>query len=129
MRKLLIIVLLCLPVMASAQKAISLKKKFFGSYKGTIPSYKMDTGDDVVDVSSSAIYIEITKEDMTIAIGNNALHGTYKVMFMAKTYYLLDVKIDGQLASERIMVYKRGKKLSRDGMYPQPVAELKKYKG
>mgnify|MGYP000128209007 CR=1 FL=1 len=88
----------------------------------------MDVGEEVVNVSSSAIYIEIGKEDITLAIGNNSLHGTYKVLFMAKTYYLLDVNIDNQLASERVMVYKRGKKLSRDGMYPQPVAELKKYK-
>ena len=128
MRKLLILILLCFPLIGSAQKSVSLKKKYLGTYKGTIPAYKMDTGEEVVNVSSSAIYIEITKEDITLAIGNNSLHGTYKVLFMAKTYYLLDVNIDGQLASERIMVYKRGKKLSRDGMYPQPVAELKKYK-
>ncbi len=127
MRKLLIIALLMLPLLVSAQKKVNLKKKYFGTYKGTIPAYKMDTGEEVVNVSSSAIYIEIKKDDITLAIGNNTLHGTYKVLFMAKTYYLLDVNIDGQLASERILVYKRGKKLSRDGMYPQPVAELKKY--
>ncbi len=128
MRNLLILFLVILPLGLSAQKEVTLKKKYFGAYKGTIPSYKMDTGGDVIEVSSSAIYINITADDITISIGNNALHGTYNVMFEAQHYYLLDVSIDGQLASERVMVYKRGKKLSRDGLYPQPVAELTKFK-
>jgi hypothetical protein len=128
MRKALILFLLCLPMLVAAQKEVTLKKRYFGKYKGNIPAYQMDTGDDLVDVSSSAIYILIGKEEASITIGNNVIHGKYKVMFMAKTYYLLDVTIDGQLATERILVYKRGRKLSRDGMYPQPVTELKKYK-
>ena len=45
----------------------------------------------------------------------------------AKTYFLVDAKIDDQLATERLIIYKRGRKISRDGMYPQPVTELKKY--
>ena len=78
-------------------------------------------------VSSSAIYIELEKEKITITIGNNQLTGTYTVMFKAKKYFLIDARIEGQLATERIMVYKRGRKLSRIGMYPQPVTELLKY--
>ncbi|MDX2362220.1 MAG: hypothetical protein QNK23_15545 [Crocinitomicaceae bacterium] len=105
-----------------------MKKKYFGTYMGTIPAYKMDTGDEVVEISSSTIYVQINKEDIVINIGKNELHGTYMVMFAAKTYYLLDINIDDQLANERILVYKRGRRLSRDGMYPQPVTELKKYK-
>jgi len=36
--------------------------------------------------------------------------------------------MDGQLAGERIVVYKKGKKISRDGLYPQPNAFLYKRK-
>ena len=113
--------------MAYGQNKIELKKRFLGKYKGEIPSYNIDTGEKIMKVSSSAIYLALNKKDLTLTIGNNELHGTYSVMFKAKTYFLVDAKIDGQLATERLIIYKRGRKISRDGMYPQPVTELKKY--
>jgi len=45
-------------------------------------------------------------------------------MFEGKKYFLLYVKIEEKLAGERIVVYKKGKKISRDGLYPQPSAFL-----
>ena len=115
------------PLMTYGQKKFELKKRFLGSYKGEVPSYNIDTGDKIMKVSSSAIYLELNKDDLNLTIGNNKLHGTYTVMFMAKTYFLIDANIDNQLATERFIVYKRGRKISRDGMYPQPVTELNKY--
>lgn len=110
----------------SAQKEVVLKNKYLGTYKGVIPSYEFDTGSDLATVSASQIEIKISKETIAVNIGNQSLSGTYKVMFEAKKYYLLDAKMEGQLATERIMVYKFGRTLIRDGMYPQPVTELKK---
>ena len=127
MVKLILTLLLILPISLSAQKEYTLKSRFLGQYKGEISSYNIDTGKKIVKVSSSAIYIELEKEKITITIGNNQLTGTYTVMFKAKKYFLIDARIEDQLATERIIVYKRGRKLSRDGMYPQPVTELLKY--
>lgn len=128
MHKVAIILMLLIPLGSLSQKEVKLKKKFISHYKGTIPPYEMDTGEKTIQVSSTPIYVEITKDSLFVNIGNNVLRGTYYIMFQAKTYYLLEAKIDGQLATERIMVYKRGKHISRDGMYPQPIAELKRYK-
>lgn len=128
MRKMLVLILLVTPLIGFSQKKVNLKKKYFGQYKGTIPAYNIDAGEEILRVSESLIFINLAKDEISVTVGNNKLYGTYKVMFAAKTYYLLDAKIDGQLATERIMVYKRGKKIARDGMYPQPVCELKKYK-
>lgn len=127
MLKWIIILLFTLPLVTYGQKKIELKKRFLGNYKGEIPSYNIDTGEKIMKVSSSAIYLELNKDDLKLIIGNNELHGTYTVMFKAKTYFLVDAKIDNQLATERFIVYKRGRKISRDGMYPQPVSELNKY--
>ncbi|MGY8927630.1 MAG: hypothetical protein ACKVJC_10100 [Flavobacteriales bacterium] len=127
MVKLILTLLLILPISLSAQKEYTLKSRFLGQYKGEISSYNIDTGKKIMKVSSSAIYIELEKEKITITIGNNQLTGTYTVMFKAKKYFLIDARIEDQLATERIIVYKRGRKLSRDGMYPQPVTELLKY--
>ncbi len=127
MVKLILTLLLIIPFSLSAQKEYTLKSRFLGQYKGEISSYNIDTGKKIMKVSSSAIYIELEKEKITITIGNNQLTGTYAVMFKAKKYYLIDARIEDQLATERIIVYTRGRKLSRDGMYPQPVTELLKY--
>lgn len=128
MRKFIILTLLLVPMFASAQKTISLKRKFLGSYVGMIPSYRVQSSEDIMFVTQSKILIKIGKNMVEMTVGGNVMFGTYEVMFEANKYYLLDVKIDDQLATERIMVYKRGKRLSRDGMYPQPVTELKKMK-
>lgn len=126
MRKMLLFLLLVFPLMLSAQKEIKLKRKYFGKYKGTVAAYKMDSGTELIDVSETPIVVLIDKEQIYITIGNRKLVGKYTVMFKAQKYYLLDAEIMDQLANERILVYFRGKRLSRDGMYPQPVTELKK---
>ncbi len=128
MKRLFFFLLLSLPLMFSVQKELSLKRKHFGKYKGEIPSYNIDTGEKIMKVGATAIYIEISKNDVWITIGKHKTHGVYSVMFKAQSYYLLDCKMDNQLATERIMVYKRGRKISRDGLFPQPLSNLKKYK-
>ena len=128
MRILVVILLVLTPMIGSGQKEISLKKKFFGTYVGSIPSYKYDNGSEIIEVSSTDITVIITSDKISVAIGNNKISGSYDVMFEAKSYYLLDAKMEGQLATERIMVYKTRRHISRDGMYPQPVTELKRTK-
>ena len=128
MRKFIILTLLLVPMLASAQKTISLKRKYLVSYVGMIPGYKVQSSEDIMFVTQSKILIKIGKNQVEMTVGGNMMFGTYEVMFEAKKYYLLDVTIDDQLATERIMVYKSGKHLSRDGMYPQPVTELNKMK-
>lgn len=108
------------------QKHIDLKRKYRGYYEGVVPGYRIQSGDELLFVSRTVISINIEEEKVEVKIGENTLAGTYNVMFEAERYYLLDVTIDGQLANERIMVYKRGKKLSRDGMFPQPISSLEK---
>ena len=128
MRALLIILFTLCTINSFAQKEINLKRKYFGNYKGQIASYKLDTSNEIIDVGSTAIYVELNKDDVIITIGTRELRGFYEVMFEAKKYYLIEAELQGQVAPERIMVYKRGKHIARDGMYPQPVTELKKFK-
>lgn len=123
-KQLVLISLLCLGNYAAGQKPVVLKSKFFGTYKGDIASFQLDSGKELVDVDSSTIQVTIADSTIEMNIGKNVLKGKYTVMFEAKTYYLLDCKIEGQLAGERIVVYKKGKKISRDGLYPQPSATL-----
>lgn len=123
-----IILFIILPYLGLTQQKNELKGKFYGNYKGVVSSYEIDTGSELLKVSESAIYITIAKDEISVTVGKNKMYGKYIVMFEAEDYYLLDAIINGQAATERIMVYKRGRKIARDGMYPQPVTELKKYR-
>ena len=124
--KWMIVLLLILPFGLNAQKEIKLKRRYLAKYEGTVPAYSMGSALEVVDVDETTITITIGRKFIYTTIGDRKLQGTYVVMFEADTYYLLDATMSGQMANERILVYKRGKKISRDGMYPQPLADLKK---
>ncbi len=128
MSRFLFLLLFILPVLLSAQQPIELKKKFQGTYEGAIPAYQLDSGKEIVDVDLTPIQIQITDKNIFLQIGKNKLSGTYTIMFEAKTYFLLDCRIENQLAGERIVVYKKGKKISRDGLFPQPSVQLEKTK-
>ncbi len=108
--------LLIVPFGLTAQKEIKLKRKYLAKYEGVIPAYSMGSALEVVDVDETTITITIGKEFIYTTIGDRKLQGTYVVMFEADTYYLLDATMSGQMANERILVYKRGKKIARDGM-------------
>jgi hypothetical protein len=124
MKKWSVIVLLCIQSSLWAQKPIELKRKYFGTYTGDISSFQLDSGKEILEVDYTGIEVTISDSTIDLSIGKNQLKGSYTVLFEAKTYYLLDCKIENQLAGERIVVYKKGKKISRDGLYPQPNAFL-----
>ena len=128
MMRLLLVLFVVVPIIGLSQKPIELKSKFLGIYEGKIPSFLMDSGKDLLTVEESPITIEITEEGILLAIGSNKITGKYTVMFEADKYFLLDCKINGQLANERVVVFKKGKMISRDGLYPQPNTILLKTK-
>jgi hypothetical protein len=128
MKKLLLVVSFLVCSTAWSQKPIELKKKFLGSYSGMIASFKLDTGEDLVDIEREKISLMIDVDSVKFTIGRNSLTGSYTVLFEAKKYYVLDCIIPGRLAGERVVIYKAGKKISRDGLYPQPSAMLTKDK-
>lgn len=122
-RILTIIFLLC-SLSTFGQKEVTLKKKYFGTYTGEIPGFQMDSGNEVVDISPSKIRIEVWKDSIRFFIGAYTKQGTWTVLFEGDNYFVLDCPINGHLDGERIVIYKRGKKMSRDGLNPQPNAFL-----
>ena len=126
--KWIFLLLLIFPLTAFSQKEITLKRKYFGKYEGTVPAYTMGSALEMVDVDEVEIMVTIGKDFIYTTIGERKLQGKYTVMFEAEDYFLLDATMTGQLANERILVYKQGKKIGREGMYPQPLADLKKTK-
>lgn len=103
-----------------------LKKKFYGTYRGTVPGYTMDIGSDVVPVASSDIVIILTAENVTQQLGNVTKKGTWTVSESDKTQITLQLRLEGELAEERLLIDKKTKKIVRLGIFPQPDALLEK---
>lgn len=120
------LLLFFLPTVSFGQENISLKNKYLGKYKGTIPAYKIQSDKSVLEVSESIIYVDFTKDAVDVKIGNLQMHGTYTVLFKTKAHYLIEAKMEGQSYTERIKVYRKGKTAEREGLYPQPNVELQK---
>lgn len=126
MRSWFILLLFFVSFVSFGQNNISLKKKYYGKYKGKISAYKVQSDKSVLEVGESLIYIDLSEEGMDIKIGNFQMHGSYRVLFKTKTYYLLEGRMDGQTYSERVKVFIKGKTAEREGLYPQPDVELEK---
>jgi hypothetical protein len=88
----------------------------------------LDGGKDLIPVDSISIRVEISLQNVLITVGKQMNTGTYSVLFEGDKYFVLDCRMEGQLATERIVVFKHGKKISRDGLYPQPNSFLFKVK-
>ena len=101
-----------------------LKRKYYGTYVGQINEYPIDVGKKLIQVKSVPIRIEINAGYLQIQVGKLDSKGTYKVLFEADDYYVLDAVLENQSIGERIVIFKRGGKMSRDGLFPQPNAHL-----
>jgi hypothetical protein len=101
-----------------------LKRKYYGTYEGQINEYPIQVGKKMIQVNSVPIRIEINAGFLNIQVGKLATQGEYKVLFEADDYYVLDAVMQNQYIGERIVVFKKGNKISRDGLFPQPSARL-----
>ncbi len=124
MRKLFFLLTLFVGFLSAAQTSGQLKKRFLGTYTGFIPSYK--TVSSNIQVDSVAFTIELSNNHLQFTLGKLEFEGEYTILLETSTYFILECKMDDRIANERIMVYKRGKKISRDGLFPQPNATLYK---
>jgi hypothetical protein len=123
MKNLLVISFLFL---TSATFGQSLKKKFLGTYSGTVPAYKIDIGSGVVDVAAAGLAIELTAEGVTQTLGKSVRKGTWRIDEAEKAYYVILLRLEGQIAEERIVLQKKSKEMVREGIFPQPDALLRK---
>lgn len=123
MKKFLILCLLLLSFPVFGQH---LKRKFLGTYSGTIPAYKMHAGNSVIDVASAQISIELTDGQVIQQIGQSSRKGTWEITKTEKCCYYITLRLEGQLAEEQLVLTKKTRDILRRGLYPQPDARLEK---
>lgn len=101
-----------------------LKRKYHGIYNGKINAYKLETNGELLDVAAVPIQVEIGNGTLKVHIGKTTSTGNFTILFEADDYLVLVAVMDNNSIGERIVVYKRGDKILRDGLYPQPGAVL-----
>lgn len=104
-----------------------MKRSAYGKFYGTIPSYELSSGKESFITAASNISVQISKTQIFINIGQQHYKGTWRLLMQTKAYYLIEA-ITESPAPERILIYKKGKKMLREGVSPQPDVMLTKIK-
>ncbi|MDD2982896.1 MAG: hypothetical protein PHQ74_05865 [Crocinitomicaceae bacterium] len=102
-----------------------LKKAAYGIYEGKIENYSIGELNEDVAIDATNIEIHLFKDYIFLFIGGQKYVGNWKVLLETKVYYLVEALTNSE-APERLMVYKKERKIIREGISPQPNAVLMK---
>ena len=83
------------------------KKKDQGFYKGVIPGYSINTGQELIKVDSCELYIKIEKTRITIRIDDKEYQGLYKVDKREKRNILLKPKLIIPISKKKLYCSER----------------------
>lgn len=105
----------------------SVKKKLLGIYSGTIPSYMIESGEQLINVGASSISIVFLSENkVEETIGATKTEGTYRITSDDKATYTIQVNYPNQIVYEELILSKKDRTILRKGFYPQPESKLTK---
>lgn len=105
----------------------SVKKKLLGTYSGTIPSYMIESGEQLINVGASSISIVFLSENkVEETIGATKTEGTYRITSDDKATYTIQVNYPNQIVYEELVLSKKDRTILRKGFYPQPETKLTK---
>jgi hypothetical protein len=105
--------------------AQELKKKWRGTYLGTVPSYYMEVGEKLLEVSDAQISITFLEGNkIQETLGSSNQEGIYRITSETKTSIIIQVNYANQLVYEVLEVSKKEKTIIRKGFYPQPECKL-----
>ncbi len=124
MKSLLIFIALSVSVQLQAQ----IKKRDLGYFIGYIPSYTVNTGQDLLAVDSCELKIWLDKESITLKIDDSEYTGRYTVKEKRKRTYLIHAKLEYSDIEETIRIDGKKKSMWRKGLFPQPDTALRKLK-
>jgi hypothetical protein len=122
----LIIFLICCFI--SSAQDIKVKRKFRGIYTGIIPPYEFNSGEELFRVSSAPISITISKTGYLLTIGDLNYEGEIIALSVKKKQAYFTIKIPEYSLEEKVQVDAKKKILLRDGIRPQPILQLRKFK-
>ena len=116
--KFLFLLSLAFLMLSSAGKK-PIPKRLIGNYTGTQDAYEINISNDLVNVPAVELTVKLSYNELILSSPNKVLKARYEVKSPTKKYYALKVYFeDGSI--ENWQLYRRGKKILRDGLHPRP---------
>ena len=109
-----------------AQEAVLVKRKWLGTYNGIVPAYRLNTGNELLDVESDNLSIILSKASFSISFGAFSYTGQYTTVVKNKNKLRIEGKIEGRTVNEYFLIDRKKKQLTRSGIIPQPDSTLDK---
>ena len=103
-----------------------IKKKDLGNYTGTIESYKINSGQELLTVEACPISITLNKENLLLKIGLKEYTAAYRIKKLERRSYIITVSIPYSDLEESFSLNGKNKEMLRKGLFPQPDCILKK---
>ena len=107
-------------------QTVKLKKKYLKAYDGTIPSYSINLGEEIVKVNSEYLKVTLKKDSLFVLVGKVNYGGTYKVEKITKKEYKITGAMEETGIPALFFLDLKKKTLLRKGVFPQPEAFLQK---
>ena len=122
-------VFISLFVDSAATQTVRVKRKYCKRYQGEIPKYSAMLGQEMVEVSSMQIDIQVKKDSLYLSIGNVRISGVYTAQkSTSPNEVVLTLPRENSGIEERIILNTTKKTLLRKGVFPQPDALLSRVK-
>ena len=122
-------VFISLFVDSAATQTVRVKRKYCKTYQGEIPKYSAMLGQEMVEVSSMQIDVQVKKDSLYLSIGNVRISGVYTAQKSTSPDEIeLTLPRENSGIEERIILNTAKKTLLRKGVFPQPDALLSRVK-
>jgi hypothetical protein len=105
-------------------QSLKLKKKYLKAYDGTLPSYSINLGEEIVKVNSEYLKVTLKKDSLFVLVGKVKYGGTYKVEKITKKEYKITGAMEETGIPALFFLDLKNKTLLRKGVFPQPEALL-----
>lgn len=117
-------VLICLLALNAFNFSAQIKKKDLGTYKGSIPSYKINNGSQLLEVASCSITVSLDKDSLKLVIGSKTYSGAYVVKKIKRRAYNIHLTTPHSQIEEVFRLDGKEREMLRKGIFPQPDCEL-----
>ena len=117
-------VLICLLAFTAFNFSAQIKKKDLGTYQGTIPSYKINNGSQLLEVASCNITVSLDKDSLKLVIGSKTCSGAYVVKKIKRRTYNIHLTTPHSQLEEVFRLEGKEREILRKGLFPQPDCEL-----
>ncbi len=107
-------------------QTVKLKKKYLKAYDGTLPSYSINLGEEIVKVNSEYLRVTLKKDSLFVLVGKVKYVGTYKVEKITKKEYKITGAMEETGIPALFSLDLKNRTLLRKGVFPQPETLLQK---